>query len=200
MVINGKIANEYVRKRFFNIPTITYRLAKRQHTFIGKVVRNLEDQIPTQLLTAWSDNKRKTGDPLQNNKKNLAQKIRLIVPGSAKDGLITTWVYLSLDDVYWAHLVKQLGAPPSTWNGAEPNPRSMPPPRSSRRTASCQQLPVDKPLKTHLLLSVLAILTSLQRCQDATRHNHLQDAKRHRDAKSRPDGLRAITIITIQKS
>ena len=131
-----KITNKSVPKRFFNIPTIWHQLAKRQLTFIGKVVRNSEDQIPTQLLTAWCDNKRKPGAPLHNNKKNLAQNIRLIVTSAAKDGLLTTWVYLSLDDVYWAHLIKQLGTHPSTWNGTEPNPRSTPPPRLSQRTAT----------------------------------------------------------------
>ena len=89
-----------------NIPTIRYQLAKRQLTFIGKVVKNLEDQIPTQLLTVWCDNKRKPGAPLQNNKKNLAQNIRLIVPGAGKCGLLTPWVYLALDDVYWERLIK----------------------------------------------------------------------------------------------
>ena len=98
MVIDDKITNESVWKQFFNTPTIRYQLAMQQLTFTGKVVRNPEDQIPTQPLTAWCDNKRKPGAPLQNNKKNLAKNIRLIVPGAAKDGLLTTWVYLALDD------------------------------------------------------------------------------------------------------
>ena len=89
-----------------NIPTIRYHLAKRQLNFIRKVFRNSEDQIPTQLLTSWCENKRKLGAPLQNNKKNLAQNIRLIVPGAEKYGLLTTWVYLALDNGYWAHLIK----------------------------------------------------------------------------------------------
>ena len=133
MVIDKKITNKYLRKQFFNIPTIRNQLAKRQLTFIGKVVRNSENQIPTKLLTAWCDKKRKRGAPLQNNKKNLAQNIRPIVPDAAKDGLITTWVYLALDDGYRKHLIKQVGTHPSTWNGAKPNPRSTPPPRLSRR-------------------------------------------------------------------
>ena len=74
MVIDGKITNQSVRKRFFNIPTIRYQLAKRQLTFIGIVVRNSEDQIPTKLLTVWCDNKRKPGAPIQNNNKNLVHK------------------------------------------------------------------------------------------------------------------------------
>ena len=115
-----------------------------------KVVRNSEDQIPTKLLTAWCENKRKRGAPLQNNKKNLTQNIRLIVPGAAKDGLLVTWVYLALDDGYWKHLIKQLGTNPSTWNGAEPNPRSTPPPCSPRRAAGpsappCRRAPPNSP-------------------------------------------------------
>ena len=53
MVIDKKITNKYLQKQFFNIPTIRNQLEKRQLTFIGKVVRNPEDQIPTNLLTAW---------------------------------------------------------------------------------------------------------------------------------------------------
>ena len=150
MVIDDKITNEYVRKQFFDTPTIWHQLARRQLTFIGKLVRNSEDQIPTQLLTAWCNNKRKPGAPLQNNKNNLAQYNCLIVPGAAKDGLLTTWVYLALDDGYWAHLVRQLGLNPSTWNGIKPNPRSTPPTRSSLRTAAQStppriQAPPDSP-------------------------------------------------------
>ena len=92
MVIDEKITNESVRKQYFNTPTIRYQLARGQLTFTRKVARNSESHITTQLLTVWCDNKRKPGAPLQNNNKNLAQKIRLIVPGAAKDGLLTTWV------------------------------------------------------------------------------------------------------------
>jgi hypothetical protein len=146
MVIDEKITNKMVRGRFFEIPTIRFNLARRQLTFIGKVVRNSDDQIPTQLLTAWCNNKRKPGAPLQNNKKNLAQNIRLIVPGAAKDGLLSSWVYLALDDGYWAHLVSQLGSNPSRWTGTEPNPRSTPPPRSSRRNNTSPPTPPRRPV------------------------------------------------------
>ena len=68
----------------------------------------------------------------------------------SKDGLLNTWVYLSLDDGYWAHLIKQLGTHPSTWNSAEPNPRSTPPLCSSQRTAAPstpprRQAPLNSP-------------------------------------------------------
>ena len=106
--------------------------------------RNAEDQIPTQLLTLWCNNKRKPGAPLQNNKKNLAQNIRLIVPGEEEYGLLANWVYLVLYNVSWKHLIKQLGTHPPTCNGAEPNPRSTPPPLSSQRTTAASTPPHRK--------------------------------------------------------
>ena len=93
----------------------------------------------------WCDNKQKPGALLQNNKKGIAQNIRLIVPGAAKDGLLSTWVYLALDESYWAHLVSKLGSSPSKWTGTEPNPRSTPPPRSSRRTNASPSTPPRRP-------------------------------------------------------
>ena len=72
------------------------------------------------------------------------------MPGAAKDGLLSIWVYLLLDDGYWAHLVSQLGSNPSKWNGPEPKPRSTPPPCSSRRnigpsTPPRRQTPPNSP-------------------------------------------------------
>ena len=64
-----------------------------------------------------------------------------MVPGAAKDVLFTTWVYLELDDVYWKQLIKYLGTHPSTCNDAEPNLRSMPPPRLSQRSAASSTPP-----------------------------------------------------------
>ena len=75
-VMDERITNGSIRNRFFSIPTIRKKIAQRQLTFIGKVVRNKDNQLPTQLLTAWCNKKRKRGAPLQNNKKNLAQNIR----------------------------------------------------------------------------------------------------------------------------
>ena len=51
-IIEDRITNDSLRMRFFNIPSIRNQIAKRQLAFIGKVVRNTDNQIPTQLLTA----------------------------------------------------------------------------------------------------------------------------------------------------
>ena len=100
-MIDERIMNESIQTQFFDIPTIRNQIAQRQLTFIGKVVRNKDDQITTQLLTARCNNKRRRVGVLQNNKKNLAQSIRLVIPGEAKDGLLKTWVYFALDAAYW---------------------------------------------------------------------------------------------------
>ena len=102
-VIDERITKGSIRNRFFSIPKIRNQIAQRQLMFIGKVVQNKDNQLPTQLLTAWCNNKRKRGAPLKNNKKNLEQNIQQLIPGAAKDGLLTSWVYFALDDVYWKH-------------------------------------------------------------------------------------------------
>ena len=72
--------NVEVRERFFNIPTIQNQIAKRHLTFIGKVVHNSDLQLPTKLLTAWCNHKRKRGGVLHSNKKSIVQNIALILP------------------------------------------------------------------------------------------------------------------------
>ena len=56
-VIDERITNISICERFFDIPKIRNQITHRQLTFIGKVVRNPDDQIPTQLLTAWCNHK-----------------------------------------------------------------------------------------------------------------------------------------------
>ena len=127
-VIDKGITNKSVRTILFSIPTIRNQIAQRKLTFIGKVLHNKDYQIPTQLLTAWCDNKRQCGGVLQNNKKNLAKNIRLIILGAAKHGLLTLWVYFALDAAYWKYLILQLWRKKTEWTGNEPNPHSTPPP------------------------------------------------------------------------
>ena len=57
----------------------------------------------------------------RTTRKNLANKICLIIPGAAKDGLLTTWVYFALDAAYWKYLISQLGNKKTEWTGTEPN-------------------------------------------------------------------------------
>ena len=100
--------------RFCNIPSMRHQIAKQQLPFIGKVVRNSDNQIPTRLLAAWCDPPRR-GAPLQNNKKNLVKNIQLIVPSAARDGRLSSWAFYALDNSYWNHIISQLGRQPNAW-------------------------------------------------------------------------------------
>ena len=85
-VIDEHITNDSVRRRFCHIPSLRNQFAKRQLTFIGKIVRNSDSQIPTRLLTAWCDHPRRRGAPLQSNKKNLVKNLQLLVPSVPNNG------------------------------------------------------------------------------------------------------------------
>ena len=75
-----RITNAEVRGMFFKIPIIQNQIAKHQLTFIGKLVRNFGLQLPTKLLTAWCNHKRKRVGVLHSNKKSIAQHPALILP------------------------------------------------------------------------------------------------------------------------
>ena len=113
-----QITSTTIRCWFYNISTVRHEIARRQLTFLGKIVRNSDSQLPAQLLTAWCDHKRKRGGVFQNNTKSIAQNIRLIIPAAIKDGLMASWVYFALDNVYWRHLVSLLANDASTCSRA----------------------------------------------------------------------------------
>ena len=119
-VIDEHITNDSIRKRFCHIPSMRNQIAKKQLTFIGKVIRNSDEQIPSQLLTAWCNHPGRRGAPLQNNKKNLVQNIQLLLPSVPKDGRLSSWGFYALDSSYWNHLVSQLGTQPTDWEGEIP--------------------------------------------------------------------------------
>ena len=84
----------------FDIPTIQNKVDKRQLTFIGKVTRNSDEKLPKSLLTAWCSNKQKVGGVFHSNKKNLVNKIALIVPTVDRYVSLKLWAHLALDDRY----------------------------------------------------------------------------------------------------
>ena len=120
-----RIINAEVRERFFNIPTIQNQIAKRQLTFIGKVVRNSDQQLPTKILTAWFNQKRKRGGVLHSNKKSIVQNIALILPCIGKTGIMSEWVHYELDNRYWKYLISNLGKSPKPQPAHEPSTSSL---------------------------------------------------------------------------
>ena len=78
------VTNETVRNRFFDIPNIEHQIAIRQLTFIDKVVRNYDAQLPTKLLAAWCNHKRRREGVLHKNKNSIFCNIRLVMPEVGK--------------------------------------------------------------------------------------------------------------------
>ena len=58
------ITNETVRKKIFDIPNIKKQITTRQLNFIGKVACKADDHLPTKLLTACCNHKRRRGGVL----------------------------------------------------------------------------------------------------------------------------------------
>ena len=126
-VKEGRIRNAEVRERFFNIPNIQNQIEKLQLTFIGKVVRNSDLQLPTKLLTAWCNHKRKRGGVLHPNKKSIVQNIALILPYIGKTEIMSEWLHYALNNGYWKYLISNSG------NSPKPRPAHEPPPSSLRK-------------------------------------------------------------------
>ena len=156
-VINEHITNDSICMRSCHIPSIWHQIAKRRLHFIGKVVRNSNNQIPTHLLNARFDHPRRRVVPLQNDKNNLVLNIQLIVSSTARNGWLSSWVFYALDSSYWNHLISQLGTQPTAREGdtlhatennnATPPPTNDPHPQSPLRqkTSSPPSSPCSSP-------------------------------------------------------
>ena len=117
-------------QRFFDIATIQNQVAKRQLNFIGKVTRNSDEKLPTELLTEWCNNKRQVAGVLYSKKKTLVQKISLIVPTVDRYGSLKLWAHLALNDRYWKYLINGIINTPTPPPGPPPSPntkRAQPP-------------------------------------------------------------------------
>jgi len=68
-------------RRILGITDMKHMIAAIQLLFIGKVFRNSSDQLPTQLLTAWSNNKRRPGLVLFTNRRSIVNSLKLVLPG-----------------------------------------------------------------------------------------------------------------------
>ena len=103
---------------------IQNQVAKRQLTFIRKVTRNSDEQLPTNLLMAWCNNKRRVGGVLRSNNKTLVQNIAIIVPTVDQYGSLKLWSHLGLDDRYWKSLIKGIGNAPTPPPGTPTSPNN----------------------------------------------------------------------------
>ena len=79
------ITNETARKIFIGILNIKQQITIRKITFIVKVVRNSDDQLPTKLLTVWCNHKRRRGLILHTNKTFIVYNIHLVILWGERD-------------------------------------------------------------------------------------------------------------------
>ena len=116
--------------KIFCILKIQNQVTKRQLTFIGKVTCNSDKQLPTKILTAWCNNKRRVGGVFYSNKKIIVQNITIIVPTVDRYGSLKFWAYLDSDDKYWKYLINGIVNAPTPPQGSPPSPtteREQPP-------------------------------------------------------------------------
>ena len=83
---------------FFDMSNVRRMIAIRQLSFIGKIVRNSVEQIPSKLITFWIEHKRKPGRVSCNNLKSIVRNLQLLEPDADKVGSQTSWALRILDE------------------------------------------------------------------------------------------------------
>jgi hypothetical protein len=127
-VKDERITNKKVREMFFNLPSAQEMVAARQLSYLGKMVRNHdEEHLPLKLLTAWVNNKRPTGGVLYTNKRSITTHLNLILPAipekpdaderslevknwkrlveERRTGKLNQWIEMARDEEYWEWLI-----------------------------------------------------------------------------------------------
>jgi hypothetical protein len=109
-VRNEKIRNKQVRFRFCNIPKMESYINKRTATYVGKVARSNDDELPKQLLGAWMHLPRKAGGQQLSCNNNFAQAVSMVAPNIPQENqnlLFRDWIPLALDENEWLSLVNK---------------------------------------------------------------------------------------------
>jgi len=135
-----------------------HMIAAIQLLFIGKVFRNSSDQLPTQLLTACSNNKRRPGGVLFTNRRSIANSLKLVLPGIVnKIGLLKSLGFYAIDEKIWTDLINQFkcnkeklvpltGLPPSNLQETLPqnnsNTNTPPPPSPPRQRSTAEEMKI----------------------------------------------------------
>ena len=122
-----------VRRIFFDIPTIKNQVDKRQLTFIGKLTRNSDEQLPKKFLMEQCNNKWNIGSVLHSNEKTLVHNIALILPTVDRYGSLKLWAHLALDGRYRKYLINVIGNTPT--------PPPVPPPSPNTKKAQPPSTP-----------------------------------------------------------
>ncbi len=79
-VKNERIRNKQVRFRFCNIQKIESYINKRTATYVGKIARASDDELPKKLLGAWMHQPRKAGGQQLSCNNNFTRAVCAIIP------------------------------------------------------------------------------------------------------------------------
>jgi hypothetical protein len=103
-----RIRNKQVRFRFCNIQKIESYINKRTATYVGKIARASDDELPKKLLGAWMHQPRKAGGQQLSCNNNFARAICAVIPNiqSEHQGLLfRDWLPLTLDESEWLNVI-----------------------------------------------------------------------------------------------
>ena len=105
-----KISNLQVRKRFNISKNVELWIAKRRLTFLGKIIRMSNNNIPTGLLSAACKGKRLLGRPNTTTRHSTLKDIRKIVPEVDNKGSFSKWANIANNILAWSILIINLGS------------------------------------------------------------------------------------------
>jgi len=91
-MIDDRIKNSTVRSKFNNIKTIELQIAKRKLSFIGRVVRMGQSEMPGRLLSAWIGKKKTL-------KLSLLNDIKKIIPSIDQYGIFYTCAHIAYSEL-----------------------------------------------------------------------------------------------------
>ena len=72
VVKEQRITYGLTKKRFFDITNINHQIEKQQLTFIGKVVHNYDEQLPTNILNACYKHRQRPGGIIHADKNSIS--------------------------------------------------------------------------------------------------------------------------------
>ena len=97
-----------MRFRFCNIPKLESFINRRTATYIGKIARSNEEELPKKFLGAWMHRPRKIGGPQLSCNNNFARAVSAIVPNIQSENrglLFKDWIPLALNESEWLNSV-----------------------------------------------------------------------------------------------
>jgi hypothetical protein len=96
-----RIRNKQVRFRFCNIPKIETFINKRTATYIGKIARSDNEELPKKFLGAWMHKPRKPGGQQLSCNNNFARAITAVIPDTQLENqglLFKKWILIAINE------------------------------------------------------------------------------------------------------